>query len=57
MNDIAEKTLEWLYKQLKENRISLARAEVKGAGGTEIVNLREKIEMLEWLIDRVLKEI
>lgn len=56
-----EKSLDWLYKQLKHARISLHRAETKYNGSCEecqeIKNLKEKINIIEWLIDETMKAV
>lgn len=57
MDDIAGRTLDWLYKLLKDKRIALARAEVKGASGEELADLARKIDMVEWLIGKALEEV
>lgn len=57
MDDIAGRTLDWLYKLLKDKRIALARAEAKGASGEELADLARKIDMVEWLIGKALEEV
>lgn len=48
--------LAWLYDQLKKRRIALGCAErKKNAPAAEIENIKSTIEVLEWLIGRVLE--
>lgn len=55
--DIAYSGLDWLYKELKKKRIALSRAEEKGGyNSEEAANIRQKIEVIEWLIGLALKE-
>lgn len=50
-----ELALKWLYKQLKKKRIALGHAEQKRNAG-EIEDIKQSIEIIEWIIDVVLKE-
>ena len=43
----------YLYKSLKKARFRLWRAEEKQNSTEEITNLKNKIEVLEWLADVV----
>lgn len=56
-----EKSLDWLYKQLKKSKIALHHAEAKYNGSCvecqEIKNLKEKIEIIEWLINETMKAV
>lgn len=54
--DMAERALNYLYKQLKKARIALSRAEVKGVAD-EIAHLQMKIDVLEWLTAVAVKEV
>lgn len=48
--------LDWLYGQLRRNRISLGHAETKpGVTVAEVEGLRRTIEILEWLTAVVLE--
>jgi PHP family Zn ribbon phosphoesterase len=50
-----DKALEYLYKQLKDTRISLGHAERRpGVTDEELDNLRSKIDMLEYSAAAVL---
>lgn len=55
-NDMKERALLYLYKQIKKTRIDLGRAEYKGIAD-EVANLQAKVEVLEWLSNVVLKEV
>lgn len=49
--------LDWLYKQLKQKRIALGRAESKpNVNSSEIADIQWAIEILEWIIAEVLKK-
>jgi hypothetical protein len=51
-----ETALKWLYGQLRRKRIALGRAEKKpNADAVEIGNLQESIEIIEWIIGKVLE--
>jgi hypothetical protein len=51
-----ETALRWLYAQLRKKRQALGRAEAKpNADASETGNLRETIEMIEWIIGKVLE--
>ena len=60
MLDINQKSLEWLYKELKNKKVALSRAEEKYKGDcedcVEIKNIKSKIEILDHLIELALKE-
>ena len=50
-----EKALEYLYKQIKDTRISLGHAEHRpGVTDEELDNLRSKIDILEYSAEAVL---
>ncbi len=46
--------LKWLYSQLKKKRIALGHAEQKH-NEREIEDIKQSIEIIEWIIDMVLK--
>lgn len=47
--------LDWLYKQLKQKRIALGKAEQKAnANSSEIADIVLSIETIEWIIGAVL---
>lgn len=50
------RALHYLYSKLKRTRISLLKAEEKPNSTEEIRNLQNKIEVLEYLTDVVLKD-
>ena len=51
-----EDALRLLFKQLKDSKLSLDRAEVRpGVKQEELDNLRRKIETLDWMIPLVIK--
>ena len=51
-----ETALKWLYGQLRRKRIALGRAEGKAnVSPLEIGNLQESIEIIEWIIGKVLE--
>lgn len=52
-----DKALAYLYKCIKKSRISLGRAEERNADRQELDALNEKIAVLEWLTEIVLKEV
>lgn len=52
---IKQRSLHYLRGQLKHARISLGHAETR-KNAEEIANLRNKIEVLEWVIGVVNKE-
>lgn len=52
---IKQRSLRYLYGQLKHARISLGHAEAR-KNAEEIANLQNKIEVLEWVIGVVIKE-
>ena len=56
-NDIAQRSLEYLYKELRRKRISWAQAEIRNADSRELDNLRGQIEIIEWLAGLTLKEV
>ena len=54
--DMFQETLNYLYRELKANRIAMGRAEVrKGITLTELVNLQTKADVLDGLVELVLK--
>ena len=53
---ITDKALKYLYKKLKHARIALGKAERKKGAESEIEGLNNKIEVLEYLTEVVLKE-
>lgn len=50
-DDIKDRSLTYLYRHLKKARIALGKTEVKPNSGNEVVGLKNKIEVLEWLTD------
>ena len=51
-----ETALKWLYGQLRKKRIAVGRAEKKpNVDAVEIGNLQESIEIIEWIIGKVLE--
>ena len=51
-----ETALKWLYGQLRRKRIAVGRAEKKpNVDAVEIGNLQESIEIIEWIIGKVLE--
>ena len=50
---IKTRAVMYLYKSLKKARFRLWRAEEKQNSTEEITNLKNKIEVLEWLADVV----
>ena len=51
-----EKALKWLYGRLRKKRMALGMAEGKvNAPREEIANLSNDIEMIEWIIGKVLE--
>lgn len=51
-----EKALAYLYKQIKQKRIALGKAEEKpNRSHSEIVDIMNSIEILEYLVGVVLK--
>ena len=51
-----ETALKWLYGQLRRKRIALGKAEGKmNVSPLEIGNLQESIEIIEWIIGKVLE--
>ena len=51
-----ENALKWLYGQLRRKRISLGRAEGKpNVSPLEMESLQESIEIIEWIIGKVLE--
>ena len=53
---IKQRSLHYLYGQLRKARIAMGQAEDKPNSTNEIANLQNKIEMLEWIIGVVIKE-
>ena len=48
--------LKWLYDQLRKKRIALSQAEHKpNVTAEEIGSLRESVEVIEWIIGKVLE--
>lgn len=46
-----EKVLDWLYKQLKQKRIALGKAESKpNMPQSEIDGIKSAIDTIEWII-------
>ena len=54
-NTIQQRSLHYLYGQLRKARIAMGHAEEKG-NALEIANLKNKIDVLEWVTGVVLKE-
>jgi hypothetical protein len=51
-----ERALKWLYGQLKKRRVALGKADSKPrAPQEEIENLGQTIELIEWIIGKVLE--
>lgn len=51
-----DKALKWLYDRLREKRIALSRAEQKkNVSADEIESIKTSIEMIEWIIGKVLE--
>ena len=51
-----ETALKWLYGQLRRKRIALGQAEKKpNVDAVEIENQQESIEIIEWIIGKVLE--
>lgn len=56
-NAMFQETLNYLYRELKSAKISKANAEKrKGTTLTELVNINTKIEVLDGLIELVLRD-
>lgn len=49
-----DKALEWIEKQIRKTRISIGHAEQKSNSTEELTCLYGKLEMLEWLSQKVL---
>ena len=49
-----DKALEWIEKQIRKTRISIGHAEEKSNAAEELTCLYGKLEMLEWLSQKVL---
>lgn len=48
--------LKWLYDQLRKKRIALGKAESKpGVSAEEIESLQSSIDVIEWIIGKVLE--
>lgn len=57
MKTMWEQALDYLYRNLKRTRISIADAERKPVvKQTELGDLKGKAEIIEWIISVVLKE-
>jgi len=57
MKPIWEQALDYLYRDLKRTRISIANAERKqGVKQEELDDLTHKADVIEWLTALVLKE-
>lgn len=51
-----DRALKWLYGQLRQKKHSLGIAEYKpNASRAEIENLEQAIEVIEWIIGKVLE--
>ena len=51
-----DKALKWLYDRLRGKRIALSRAEQKkNVSADEIESINTSIEMIEWIIGKVLE--
>ena len=56
MTSIREDALRFLYKHLREAKISLGNAENRpGVKRDELENLQRKIDMLDWMIPLVIR--
>lgn len=53
---IKQGALHYLYKQLKNAKISLGQAENRNNNMEERMNLQSKIDILDWVIGVVIKE-
>lgn len=51
-----ERALEWVEKQIRKTRIAIGYAEEKPNASEEISCLYGKLEMLEWMSQKVLAE-
>lgn len=52
-----DKALKWLYWQLKKKRMALGFAEQKPrTPQAEIENIESAIEIIEWIIEKVLED-
>lgn len=49
-----DKALEWIEKQIRKTRISIGQAEQKPNAEEEIYHLYGKLEILEWMSQKVL---
>lgn len=51
-----DSALKWLYDQLRKKRVSLCQAERKpNVTAGEIENIRNTIDLIEWIIEKVLE--
>lgn len=53
---IKQRSLYYLYGQLRKDRIAYGHAEDKPNNAEELANLQNKIDVLEWTIGVVIKE-
>ena len=53
---IQQRSLHYLYQQLRKARIAMGHAERKQNNADEIANLQNKIDVMEWTIGVVTKE-
>ena len=53
---IRQRSLHYLYGQLRKARIAMGHAEDKPNSADELANLQTKIDVLEWVIGVVIKE-
>ena len=53
---IQQRSLYYLYGQLRKARIAYGQAEDKPNNTDELANLKNKIDVLEWVIGVVIKE-
>lgn len=55
-DSIQHRSLVWLCRELKRAKMALWNAKERNAPSTDIENLTNKIEILEYLIDGAIKE-
>lgn len=53
---MAQKAIDYLFRQLKDHKLALSQAEKRGDKVAE-ENLKTKIEAVDYLIDLVMKEL
>lgn len=55
-DSIQHRARSWLERELKRGKTALRNAKERNAPSTDIENLTNKIEILEYLIDGAIKE-